>query len=296
MRKLARTIANRTTDLIAIALILFVGLTMGRSVIEWWNTDPDELMSINPQEIVDQMLPPDWESGLPVEILMGKSPVKMERLKLVGNRTESLTRMAELVYERSLKDNPSPHSPDSRERQLLASIRRNKPWKVAPDGTSVFVSDGPLAVLVGTRGTHSVTDGNAEKETDVGTDRVVCWGLAFPSDAGQWTGYLFRPGSGPKQLHSNDWRDLLPDDTICTLSLATKEGFALLAFEGSGTLIDFQSRLQDNLEEQHFEMTSDWHRTTAGVQGSFRGARTAVVQFRTASSGRIHGLIHISVE
>src|ERR1700676_4097418 len=79
---LARRMTSRTTDLIAIGLIVVASLTLGRQVRDWWRAPPPAVGAT--EEAVGA--PPAWEDGRqPISLEFGDLPLAMTRQGVEGD-------------------------------------------------------------------------------------------------------------------------------------------------------------------------------------------------------------------
>jgi hypothetical protein len=298
---LGKRIASRTTDLVAVGILLIAGLSMGGSVIRWWNSDPEDLTRQATQGVVDRLLPPDWEAGFPVGIAVGNSSVGMERSELAGPRAEIEQALIEQVTARSIAAATPDSPPDPRETRLVTSLAGQTPHRMTPAGVRVYLTDGPLVWCVGVKPVP--TDHPTQNEADVSPPRVVCWGIAFPSgfELNRWSVWLMWPGGDQQTLPESDWRGVLPDSSACSLALSSPRGHILLAFSGTGSRESWANQVESRFRERGFVLENNWHSGPNGLSGRFvarhaDAERIAFVQAGEAVGGTFRGLIQISAE
>jgi hypothetical protein len=88
-RGLAKRIAGRTTDLIAIGVVLVGGLTLGRQVLEWWRTDPPETVAAT--NALPGTAGPWGAANTPVQLEFGEYPLALRRETIAGDREAAMT-------------------------------------------------------------------------------------------------------------------------------------------------------------------------------------------------------------
>jgi len=81
----SQRIFSRMNDLIAICIVLFAGLTMGDSVLEWWNTSPEQAIQLSKERLAEDLSPPDLLTEKSVRIESGLLDIGFERLALNGS-------------------------------------------------------------------------------------------------------------------------------------------------------------------------------------------------------------------
>src|SRR5262245_55510888 len=93
---IARRITSRTTDLIAIAIVVVASLTFGRQILQWWHAAPSEPGSAGMAPAVQ----PGWEDQRqPVSLEFGDLPLSMTRQTIVADAEPIIV---ELVGHREL--------------------------------------------------------------------------------------------------------------------------------------------------------------------------------------------------
>ncbi|HSG71196.1 MAG TPA: hypothetical protein VLA12_12315 [Planctomycetaceae bacterium] len=298
---LGKRIASRTTDLVAVGILLIAGLSMGGSVIRWWNTEPEDLTLQSSQAFVDRLIPPDWESGLPVGIAVGNSTLGMERAELSGPREEIEQMLSEEILTRCERATIPNAPPDERETRMLESLETVKPVRTIPEGVRVYLKDGPLIWCVGLKSSSS--GGQSPNQSDVSDSRVVCWGFAFPSgfDSARWSVWLMWPGGDRQNSSEYDWRGVLPDSSVCSLALTSPHGHVLLAFTGTGSHSVWSKELESRFREREFVLENVWKSGSNGLTGRFisrrnGSERVAFVQVSVSIDNQFRGLIQISAE
>ncbi len=261
-KPLASRLTRRAIDLLAISFLLMIGLSVGSQLIEWWRTDPQAAMP-DLTGLADGDL--DW-SRTPITLQFGEASTSIERIPVQGDRKrldEELTKLAKRLVNSSQL--PAVPATDV-ESDWLAALQTAPP--VLWDSTigNVYRRHDALPSFVATRFVE-----NVEPEASGLTQRVVGWGLAFPSGPADWTIYVFRP-EGVRTENAQELADvLLPENARRITHLRGADGCQWLVFQGRGDLDRWV---------QHFDQTFDT--TTAGSRT--RMTASASVKYRTLDS------------
>ena len=239
---LSRRIARRTTDLIAIALIIGAGLTVTSRVVEWWRTDPADVMNnTRPAFSLDALAPwgitPDG-----VGLQFGDAPFSLRQQVQSGTLDDALTRLEENCLRRLTATIPGsalPGAATPAEQRLIAQLANVTASRTAADGQwAVYRVPGPLAMVVGTL----QASGTSEES------RIACWGIVLPSAENVWTVLTVepRPTSAP---HSPSSRPPLPPSATPGLALSDDLGGEFATFAG-GAPAEWRTHF-DTLASQH---------------------------------------------
>jgi hypothetical protein len=291
--RLRKRFLSRATDLIAIAIVIFAGVTMGGSVLEWWRTSPEEVIAPNIDRAVNQLSPPDWMSGRPVRIDAGQLTVRMQRSELTGS-ADSVTAQMLIMLGEYAKQVALPEAEVTpEERALLESFQGEKPkWRDA-SGVAVYYRDAPLAAYT------AVKADPGKKGSLLSSGRVVSWGLVVPAGESRWTAWLFAPKPKADGPPSADWRDVLPKGANCDLALHSAEGHVMLSFSGRGDRRKWEAELDRSLEQRGFHQRSEWNNadSTSSVQYDSRQPslrQSVTIHIYEQQSGELQGLLHAS--
>ncbi len=224
---LSGRLTRRAIDLLVIGFFGVVGLSVGSQLIEWWRTDPE---SITPDLTGLAGADLDW-SRTPIAMQFGDASTSIERTPLQGDSDrldEVLTKAAQsIVGSSQLPAVP----PTQAEREWLTALETAPP--VLWDSTlgNVYRRDEPLPSFVATR----FVDANDRQEGEP-IQRVVGWGLAFPTARGQWTIYTFRP-EATRAVAASPVRDIpLPKQARRITQLRGADGCQWLVFQGRDDL------------------------------------------------------------
>ncbi|MEX0703727.1 MAG: hypothetical protein WD069_16640 [Planctomycetales bacterium] len=255
--RLAKKIASRTTDLIAVALIGIAALTVGRQLSSWWNTDSADLA--NPLAGLPSSQP-EWTTG-PVMLELGDSPVALRRESFEGSGEQAVERLLSvcLADVRSAAAPVQPLAPG--ERKMLDYLRTLPPLLESPEGGRVHFVPVPVPMAVGTRefpprevpSGHG-SDDNGGSDTD---RRVVSWGLAMRQGEAAWTLFSFRAGA-PAASEGGGFEVELPPASRRTLALRGTAGEQLVGFEGVGPAAEWARFFDAVAERRGWRVTGEW--------------------------------------
>lgn len=294
--RLRKRLFSRTTDLVAIAIVIFAGVTMGGSVLEWWRTSPEEAVGPNIEQAANKLVPPDWMSGKPVRIDAGNLNVRMQRSELTGSADSVVAQMLVMLGTYAKEANLPAADPTPEERALLESLKDLEPQWRDDSGVAVYYQDAPVAAYVAVKADAA----SLEKGSLLSSARVVSWGLVVPSGDSRWTVWLFAPKPKSNGQPSSDWRDVLPSGAICDLALYSAEGHVMLTFSGQGRREEWQNELDRSLEQRNFHRQSGWNQAGGSSSAQYESRHPSKRQFLTIHihehqrSGGLQGLLHAS--
>ncbi|MCA9053289.1 MAG: hypothetical protein KDA75_05595 [Planctomycetaceae bacterium] len=289
---LSRRIARRTTDLIAIALILIGGLTVAQRLVVWWKTDPSETLA-NPEALFSSDSLAPWGGGPEgVSLDLGEQPLTLHRRVVRGSRDDAIhalqedCRTAVAGFPADRFDSLPPR--EERESRLLQQLGNQSPIDMAADRTwSVYAVPGPVAMVFGTR----------RESVDAPPVRIVCWGLIMPSPEETWTLLRIVP-----RLSSNAAgnTESIPLPSNCRPGLSVRgdvEG-ELVTFSGHGPAAEWRKHFDHLAVEQEWRPLATWRTEAANWSAAWlrqRGTRLERIDLQlTQSETGWAGLINIS--
>ena len=285
---LARRLTRRAIDLLVVAFLVAVGLSTGQQLIDWWRVDPSavapELPELNGVEL-------DW-SRSPVTLQFGNASTSIERIPFQGSRRQmedELTRIGQAIVT-STDAAASPM--DDAEKGWLAALNSAPPVFWDSTRGNVYRRHEPLPSFVATRFTDSGSD--AEPAAESGGQRIVGWGLAFPSGPVEWTIYVFHPDSA-KSVQAEPPRPIaFPAGSRNITHVRGANGCEWYVIQGRGDLSGWV---------QHFDNQLGTESLVARVVGAgtaslkYRRERIVTdVQIRSEPDGRLTGVIWSAVE
>lgn len=259
---LARRMTSRTTDLIAIAIVVVASLTLGRQVLEWWHAAPQQQAAGGSATAA---IRPVWEDKLqPVALEFGDIPLSMTRQTVLGT---SKTVIAELVRhcETTVRTTREPwRDVDEAEERLFARTAGLKPVAAERDAWQVYVIDEHFPMVAGFRRFPT-----GQKEAARGLPRLVCWGMAMSAGEGVWNLFVFQAANqdgpaAPSGLSSIP----IPPQGQKNLSLRDQQGGLLAGFSGQGMPQEWVKYYDGWFTERGWSSSDGWQ--TAGAAWSAR--------------------------
>lgn len=268
--RLAKKISSRTTDLIAAALVIFAALGMGRHVIRWWSVDPAARHDFSQNETGLDL----GADGRPLTLEFGDYPVSLERSSLSGSQQDMADKLIDELRRRA-ETSPVPKTElQDNEREMLQDLKSRTPVFQTGDGLRIDHVDGPLNLFVATHGPPPASVLADPDRALMEQSRVVCWALAFPTGPDAWTAYLFAPErEKSKSATSLLWTAFLPPGARRTVQIASRDGDAVLAFEGTGSADAWQQSILQRFRDRGFAQRGTWRTAGQRTLGIFHGRR-----------------------
>ncbi len=255
---LSRRLTRRAIDLLAVAFLVTVGLSVGQQLIEWWRTDPSaawpELSDLSGVDL-------DW-SRTPVTLQFGNAPTSLERIPFQGSRKqmeEELTRIGQAIVTST---EPSAAPMDEAEKDWLKALNAAPPVFWDSTRGNVYRRREPLPSFVATR----FTEGKEGEDEQIG-QRIVGWGLAFPSGPVDWTIYVFHPDSAKSAQAEASPPVVLPEGSRNITHVRGSDGCQWHVIQGRGDLAGWV---------QHFNNQFGTNALVARVVGT----QTASLKYR----------------
>lgn len=298
-QSLGRRIASRTTDLLAIALIVIVSLTMGQQILRWWGTDAPQVLDLGALD----SLSTDWgANSRPVELEFGDGSVTMTRQVLgKGGQPAAIAVLRERCQEILVSATQPESPPDQGERDQLAELARLTPDIEQPGHWQLYSLGGGLTTIVGVKTFDSQTE-NLDRASPSAERRVICWGLVFPGLApGTWTAYAFvrRQGAVTTNPGFELSQVVLPPGCQRTVLMQEAGQGGLLGFRGQCDPAVWQRHFENGLQSRGWKQLAAWSQQAGGWSGRF-GAQVPgqtsdaaiQIQFHLENSHQGVGLIH----
>lgn len=180
--QLARRISSRTTDLLAVALVAVLLLSLGVQATRWWRAKPPQVSATStagsPLAVWDDL------SGLSLEFSNGQSSLHRES---ISGDEDAATKIAAQRLHHAL-DSASPGnlpSIDPAEQQWLDRLPDRSTDSLHERG-DIFVLGGPWPCVVATMNVNVDGGGDAIHPGR----RIIGWALALPQPHDRWTLYV----------------------------------------------------------------------------------------------------------
>lgn len=298
---LGRLIASRTTDLLAIAIIVAASLALGRQTLKWWRAEPPPVLDLGPLNAANT----EWGAeGAPVNLQFGDSPFRMTRRVLPTGGSQAALDAARERCQEILVAATSPTRPlDDTEREQLQMLARMTPELEQPGSWQIYLIGGRMPVVVGVKSFPSSREKSVEASPAT-ERRVICWGLVFSGlTRGTWIAYTFERiesnGPGPGTDRAFDLAQLpLPADCQRTLLMQESGQAGLLGFQGEGTDDVWQRHFTNWLEHNGWTRAKDWQASGESQSAQFikregQSESMLQLQYHRQANGRVIGLVQL---
>jgi hypothetical protein len=311
---LAQRISSRTTDILAIAVVLIGSLTLGRQILEWWRAEPPAILDAGPLAGLET----EWGANQQgVELQFADSPIRLIRQEVThSGPLEMLGLIQETCQKALLAAQPLELPPDQAERDMLQAVQDRHPEAEQPGAWQIHRLGSNMVMLVGVRFFPAAVQKSSPDHPAL-TPRVICWGLVFPGhSAGSWTGYTFiknnskstQASQNPASGHVDDL-DLgqveLPADCQRTVAVRSAGWNSLSGFQGPGTPAKWRTHFSRWLASHHWTPVEAWHeaknsnswsasfiQNQENNQDNTDQSNRVLIQFQFDASGQGSGLIH----
>jgi hypothetical protein len=287
---IARKVTSRTTDLIAIGVVLVGGLSMGRQVIEWWQAEPPSVAMAGAGESAN-FLSSAGES--PVELEFGDYPLALRRQTVPGDRDAAIAALV-TACRTSLETGHRANLPSGEAAdRLLAHTASLTPVAESAGAWQIYRLEDRFSLVLGVRLQHGA-GGNETGETK----RLARWGLAAPFNDTTWTLYLFQPPNSGGTSVAKTPEIPLPPEGRRLLALRGADGGGLIGFSGEGLPQEWMAFFDDKLGEQGWSASGGWTSGKGAWSARFESreksrAGQVSIEFSRAASGGLMGLIQI---
>jgi hypothetical protein len=291
LANLARRITSRTTDLVAISIVVVAALTLGRQVVHWWHAEPPAAAHVEPA------LPaPAWEDELqPLSLEFGDLPLALTRQVVIGDQkaaVEALVRHCQNALEAATC--PTGESRDA-EQRLLEKIADLTPIAAPVDeqvgNGQVYIVDERFTLVAAVKQFSGRT-----KETAREQRRVVCWGMAMPARERAWTLYVFQESPVIDTLSPGLPNVPLPLGAQRNMSVRDERGGAVIGFSGTGSAHAWMKFYDDWFSGQGWPQTDKWSIGADAWSASFSRlpaspAGRVEIRFAAEGNGQLTGIL-----
>lgn len=300
---LSRKIRSRTTDLLAVAIVVAGGVTVGSQFASWWAIDEGALGT--PMAANTNL---NWGAGgTPVSLEFGDQPFQLERQAVRGDRETVFARLIDKCTGVAQQTRAVSTDFLPAEQKLLGLLQRQTPVREQQGVWRVYRIERPMTLVIATRtmqrpvdssGTgHDVSD--LTPQPDQPYRRVVCWGMAQPSREGLWVLFTMRPTVPSSEPRLQSGQVELPDGARKILSLRDASGGALTAFEGEAVAEDWKSWFNVWFSRRGWRASQRWVESPAGWSAAFVPTGKNVsgridVSFGQAGESRLSGIISVT--
>lgn len=303
----ARRIRSRTTDLLAIAVVLMGGLAVGGKVHRWWNAGDPAHQDPAQEVLAQQGENSTWGAdGIPVEFSAGDSPLRITRLTFPGDRPAARQQIVQACRNIVKAASRPATLSKAAENRMLSRLERFTPVEKQAGRWRVYRFDGPVLMATAVRrfqsdGEPGGKTGNSANRADAKSPyRVVCWGMAFPSGQNRWTLFTFQAADRPTG-HAASQQLVVdaPANTQRVFSLRDDRNQSWLTFRGRGPLEDWMRFYDEQAEAGHWQRETGWQYAPAGDRAQAvyidrrRQCRIAI-SFATNAAGAFTGTVVVT--
>jgi hypothetical protein len=287
--EVARRMTSRTTDLIAIGIVVVASLTLGRQVLVWWHAAPPDGRAA----AAATASKPVWDDpNQPMALEFGDFPLAMIRQIIVGDREAAMAAMVVRCAEAARQAGGPWREREEAEDQLLIRIQKLKPVAEEAGVWSVYVFDEHVPMAAAVRQFPAALDHSASQGP-----RLVCWGMAMPAGNEAWNLY-FLQGAGSGRARPADRADIpLPPGARRNLSFRDEHGGLLVGFSGreeAGKWVHFY----DDWFSSRDWSPGGWQTGTGAWSARFdepggSSGRRVEIQFAEDRFGELSGLLQV---
>lgn len=285
--EVARQISRRTTDLIAVAILVVAGLAIGGRLTDWWRTEPDAATTAP-----ESPLASPWNDASGLLLEFGDAPWTIERRSVTGDFEAAAAELLESGRRIAADPRADPALPaaDEAETKLLASLAQWSPIAEDPGQWKLYAVGGPVPWIVGTR----VTGGHAQ--ADGPHERLVCWGIAVPQSNVDWTLYVI----DRRPLASSDaaaaMRLALPESLNISMRIRSQDAGELVCFTARDPARKWMSDVDRQFAADGWITGSEWNESGDGWTATFDrrsadGSETAELTAVRGADGTWQGIV-----
>ncbi len=287
---IARKMTSRTTDLIAIGIVVVGSLTLGRQVLVWWHAAPPTRAAAE----MSARTGPVWEDpSQPLSLEFGDVALAMTRQVVVGERDATIATLVQHCKTAAKRALQPWRERDAAEDRLLARIESLRPVAEETDVWQVYIFDERLPMTAAIR-RFAAAPGDAAS----GGPRLVCWAMAMPAGKGAWNLYVFEGTTNGRSAPADRADVPLPPGARRNLSLRDEQGSSIIGFSGKDDVGEW-IRFYDNwFADRGWSSDEGWLKSTTARSARFekRGGAAggiAEIQFARDGSGELSGLLQV---
>jgi hypothetical protein len=286
---IARKMTSRTTDLIAIGIVIVASLTLGRQVLVWWHAEPPTRAAAE----VAARTGPVWEDpSRPLSLEFGDVALSMTRQVVAGERDATVAALVQHCKTAAKRGVQPWHERDAAEDRLLARIESLNPVAEGVGVWQVYVLDERLPMAAAIRRFAAGPDDAASEGP-----RLVCWAMAMPAGKEVWNLYVFQ-GTAKGRLAPADRADVpLPPGARRNLSLRDEQGSSIVGFSEKNDVGEWIKFYDDWFADRGWS-GEGWLNSTTAWSARFDerrglGGRRVEIQFARDGNGELSGLLQV---
>lgn len=243
-------------NLLVSGLIVVIGLTFGRQLVQWMTDDAD------PPPAPPVALNNDFTHDLQ----FGELPFAFRDTQFVGDQDAAFAKLRESCGEAVRREVLPSHEPRAAEMRLLDSLQRKEPVDRQPGQWAIYQLEGPILMVVATREIAGSADGEHVAAVN---SRVVSWGLGVPDADSNWLLFTYAVGAGPGDSPAGFPALPVPPGSRRTMSLNSVSGGTLVGFVGAGPASDWRRFYDQWFAERRWAAEIPWRQESAVWQARF---------------------------
>lgn len=269
LAEVARRISSRTIDLLAAAILAAALLSVGVKLTQWWRAAPPDVVGAAAEPAVLAV----WDEPSKLDVEFGRGPWSLRRVAVQGDAAaviEQTARFAKQAAGQAAAAALPP--PDAAELEWLQRLQHWPPHEQGP-GWSVYALGGPWPWMVGTASVDRAS--SDEPPGGAPPRRVICWTVAVPEAADQWTLYMVdrRSDSASTARAVSGFHVPLPLEASGSLTVSSETG-GITCFRGSAPVHRWREDWHRRLTDSGWATLQDWQlsaRAERAVYGRQRG-------------------------
>jgi hypothetical protein len=267
----------RALDIIAMAIIVFLGLTVGQQLLIWWQTDPLTSTITAPMltgSDQDNLL---WNNPLhPVWMTLGESGQTLAQEQVSGNSAQALQQLVkrchaemEMMVQENInppldiesppESSTSPAQPTPRTNTVSKLLQNLTPELTSGNQLASYVIHGPLTFVLSVQNVPAPTaNSNAVK--------IYCWGTLSQIGPDFWSLTWIRCAAVPtststtsqKPQAHHPWSPILPQGAVENFGIHNQLGAAVRSFEITQSPAVVMSYFDHWATENHLVPVTAW--------------------------------------
>jgi hypothetical protein len=288
--EIARRMTSRTTDLIAIGIVVVASLSLGRQVLVWWHAAPPSHraagMAAGPRPVWD-------DPSQPLSLEFGDVALAMTRQVIFGERDATIATLVQRCETAAKRAVQPWRERDAAEDRLLARADGLTPVAQEAGVWQVYVFDERFPMTAAFRQFAAGTDDAASERP-----RLVCWAMAMPAGKETWNMYVFQGAANGRSAPADRADVPLPPGTHRNLSLRDEQGSAIIGFSGNDSAGQWIKFYDDWFTDRGWSSGEGWLTSTSAWSARFdepggSAGRRVEIQFARDGYGELSGLLQV---
>lgn len=295
--RLARRITAWSGNFLATCVILILGFTFGRQVLQWWHNAP-EPQSVSPKASPGA-LQPLTDPTLPHLLEFGDLPIQVTRVVFEGDETAALVQLRRRCRKVASRSDLPQRRALHASTQLLHRLDKLHPVEQG-SGWKIYQTGGPVLMVLAVR---IVAVDKGAKVGNVSNESVVSWGLGLrhiastegtePAAPNRWT-LLTGAADSPITDSGSGLVAPIPPGSHRTLAVQVAGGGALVGFRGQTDVKDWKQFF----DRQGWPHREPWRRMDGSWSACYQQSNsgTCDVLLTAGTNGLVRGILTITPE